>query len=220
VVLGYIDLAPVPLFLGAVALICLAPGPDMAYLVGTGLAGGRPAAARAAFGITLGVSVYVAVTAAGLGLVVAAHPRVLTGLQVFGAGYLGWLAWTTWRESRTYGSDRAVVPAGAVGHSGQRWFRRGFIVNLTNPKIMLFFVAFLPQFLGNASSPTVQLLMLGLLLQSVGLVVDLFIGWTAGSFRARVQERPEMLRRLSRASAAVFAGLAVLVVAGVITHWS
>lgn len=208
----YVDLTPVPVFLVAVAFICLAPGPDMAYMVGAGLAGGRSAATRAAFGITVGVAVYVAATAAGLGVLVASLPGVLVSLQVLGAGYLAWLAYATFQESRK--------PAAALAGDqyGRKWFGRGFVVNLTNPKIMLFFLAFLPQFLGTASNPMLQLLMFGLLFQLAGLVVDLLIGRAAGAFRTRVLGKPARLRLLTRISAVVFAVLAVLVITEVLTH--
>jgi threonine/homoserine/homoserine lactone efflux protein len=158
---GYLDLSPLPEFLAAVGLILIAPGPDMAYMVAAGLAGGRSAATRAAFGITSGVTVYVVAVAAGLGALVARHTGALIGMQLVGAAYLAWLAYNTVQESR----DGSELTAEAAG---QQWFRRGFVVNLTNPKIALFFLAFLPQFLGTATSPALQLLMLGVLLQVAG----------------------------------------------------
>jgi len=138
---GYIDLSTLPLFLTAVFVICIAPGPDMAYMIGTGVAGGRPAATRAALGVTLGVATYAVVVASGLGLLVARHPGALIALQVFGAVYLVWLGYDTFKDARRPQIELATeqVP--------RSWFRRGLVVNLTNPKCMLFFLAFLPQFL-------------------------------------------------------------------------
>jgi threonine/homoserine/homoserine lactone efflux protein len=205
---GYIDLSPLPGFLAVVGLILIAPGPDMAYMVGAGLAGGRSAATRAAFGVTSGVAVYVVGVAAGLGVLVAAHPGVLVGLQLVGAAYLAWLAYNAVQESRQ-GSELAAHP------TGRDWFRRGFVVNLTNPKIALFFLAFLPQFLGAATSPALQLLLLGVVLQLAGLVVDLLVGWAAGALRDRVFRRPGTMRTLTLTSAFVFAALSVLVIAEV-----
>lgn len=201
----YIDLTVLPSYLGAVLLICVAPGPDQAYLVGTGIAGGRRAVTRGALGVSLGVLVYVTVVAAGLGAVVADHSLVLTVLQVFGGGYLLWLGWATLRGARH--ADAAVVSP----PEPRSWFLRGLVVNLTNPKVLLFFVAFLPQFLGRATSPTLQLLLLGLLFQAVGLTVDLAIGWSAGTFRDKVLSRPRVLRAMTYTSAAVFVVLAAVV---------
>ncbi len=200
---GYaIDVSALPLFLGAVVLISIAPGPDMVYILGAGVAGGRSAAIRAALGVSIGVSVWAVTVAAGLGAVVAGHPAVLGGLQIFGAGYLGWLAYSTWRDA-----PAAELPATEAG--GDNWFRRGMIVNLTNPKVMLFFLAFLPQFIGRATSPTLQLLLLGLVFQLVGLIVDVAVGWSAGTVRDRVRTRPGIVRTMTYTSAAVFLVLAV-----------
>src|SRR5664280_3583949 len=97
---GYIDLSPLPAFLAVVGIVLIAPGPDMAYMVAAGLAGGRSAATRAAFGITSGVAVYVVAVAAGLGALVARHTSALIGMQLVGAAYLVWLAFSAVQESR------------------------------------------------------------------------------------------------------------------------
>lgn len=203
---GYIDLSVLPAYLVAVALICMAPGPDMAYMVGTGIVGGHAAATRAALGVTLGVIVYAAAVAAGLGPLVSRHSAVLTCLQLFGALYLARLAYTTFTDGR-----RDSGPPTQIGQQDTRWFRRGLIVNLTNPKVLLFFVAFLPQFLGAASNPALQLLMLGLMFQIVGLIGDLTVGWLAAVFRDKVLARPSAMQAMTSISAAVFAGLAAIV---------
>jgi threonine/homoserine/homoserine lactone efflux protein len=201
---GYIDPTVVPAFLAAAAVLCLAPGPDMIYMVATGIAAGRPAAVRAAMGVAVGVLVYVVAVAAGLGLVVERAPVTLTVLQGFGVAYLAWLGFSTLRDassSDTFLTDR----------TDRNWFRRGVIVNLTNPKVLLFFVAFLPQFLGDASSPALQLLMLGLLFQLVGLLVDLGLGWASGSLRDKVLTRHHVRRTMALTSAAVYGALAAVV---------
>lgn len=197
-----IDFAPVPAFFIAVLVICIAPGPDMMYMVGAGLGGGRPAATRAAFGITLGVTVYVVATAFGLGLAASAYPQVLAAIQLIGAAYLAWVAYTTFRDS---GNGPSMLDDGGA----RKWFRQGFFVNLTNPKITLFFIAFLPQFAGKSNNLVLQFIVLGLLLQTVGLIIDLIIGWAAGAVRSRVLSRPSMVRVINVVSGLVFAGLAV-----------
>ena len=203
---GYgVDLSVLPPFLAAVVLICLAPGPDMVYLVGTGIAGGRRAVTRGALGVTLGVLVYAVAVAAGLGAVVADYPVVLAGLQLFGCLYLVWLAITTLREART------VDPLDPSSDEQHAWFRRGLVVNLANPKVLLFFLAFLPQFLGSATNATRQLLLLGGLFQLIGLVIDLAIGWSAGTFRDKVLARPGALQIMTYTSAVVFVAMAAFV---------
>ncbi len=203
---GYaVDLAVLPAFLAAVVLICIAPGPDMAYVVSTGIAGGRSAVTRGALGVTVGVVIYAVAVAAGLGIVVARFPLVLLALQIFGALYLVYLAWRTYRDAAN------TQPLDSQHPADTHWFRRGLIVNLTNPKVLLFFLAFLPGFLGTAQSPTLQLLLLGVMFQLIGLVIDLAIGWSAGSFRDKVLARPAVLRGMTYTSAAVFLVLALVV---------
>ncbi len=204
-----VDLTVLPAFLVAVLVILVAPGPDMAFMVASGLNGGRRAATRAAFGITTGVTVYVLLTAAGLGALLAAAPTAVNAIRLAGAGYLAYLAWSTWRNA---GPATGSGLDGDLGAGvGQHVFRRGFLVNLANPKIALFFTAFLPQFLGDVTgNPAVQLLMLGLVLQALGLLVDLAIGYAAGTMRDRVLRRPAVRRTLDRLAAAVYAALAVV----------
>lgn len=200
---GYasIDLGVLPLFVAAVIVFLLAPGPDMAFMVATGLRDGRKGATRAALGITTGVSVYVVLTALGLGVFLAAAPGVADAIRIGGATYLAYLAYTTWRSSDSPLEASTVRSADA--------FRRGFVVNIANPKIMLFFTAFLPQFLGDAAEhPVLQLLMLGLILQTLGLLADLAVGYAAGAIRDRVLHRMKARRLLQRLAAGAYGALA------------
>lgn len=200
-----LDLSVLPGYLTAVVLICLAPGPDMAYMAAVGIGAGRTAATRAGLGITVGVFAYVISVAAGLGTTISHHQQLLIAIQLIGAGYLVWLAGSTLR-------DRPQVYTAPEHLSGNpRWFLRGIMVNLTNPKAALFLLALLPQFIGSASNPTAQLLMLGIMFQLIGLGIDLAIGWTAGTFRNRVLSSPRTLTAMSWTSAAVFLTLATVV---------
>lgn len=204
-----VDVSVLPAFLVAVLVILAAPGPDMAFMIAAGVSGGRSAAIRAALGVTAGVSVYVLATAAGLGLLLARAPAALDAIRVIGAAYLTYLAWQTFTH------------AGAEHHggaTGDHVFCRGFIVNLTNPKIALFFIAFLPQFLGAASAePAAQLLMLGLVLQTCGLAVDLAIGLAAGAVRDRVLRNRTARLALDLLSGAVYLTLATLLIIDTLT---
>jgi threonine/homoserine/homoserine lactone efflux protein len=209
--LGYIvDLSVLPPFLVAATLLCIAPGPDMVYLLATGVSDGRRAAVRAALGVTVGVFITVVAVAAGLGLLLSRASVVLWLIQLFGILYLAWLAGSTWREASAQFDTTAQPPHG--------WFRRGIIVNLTNPKVLLFLIAFLPHFLGNAQSSFAQLLLLGVLFQLIGLAVDLIVGLAAGAVRDRVLKRPRVRRWLTIGSGCVYAALAVVVALDLISR--
>jgi len=194
-------------FLAAVFIICLAPGPDMAFVMASGLSGGRRAALLAATGVSFGVTIWMLVTAFGLGTLVTTFPNVSTSLRVAGAIYLCYLAWTTWRAAGHH------LEGTAVEADGSRMFWRGAATNLANPKMALFFTAFLPQFVRSGNGPVIiQFIVLGLVLQAVGLVVDSAVGLAAGGASHYLGRHPQMRTRLDQAAAGVFAALAVAVV--------
>lgn len=203
------DPSVLPAFVGVAVLVCLAPGPDMVYVIATGVAGGRLAAVRAALGIAVGVLTYAIAAAAGIGRVLHDGPALLVLIQAAGAAYLAWLGLTTLRDAggaqtaAQHDDDRPLRP----------WFRRGLVVNLTNPKVLLFFVALLPQFLGHATEQTLQLLVLGVTFGTVGLLVDLAVGLTSGTVRDRVLNDPRLHITLGRVSGLVYVVLAVVVAA-------
>lgn len=206
-----LDVSVLPAFLLAVTVILVTPGPDMAFMVATGINQGRRAAVQGAFGVTSAMTIWVLVAATGLGVALTQLPAALDVIRLAGAGYLAFLAITTWRRAGDPLAEAAVVP---------NVFRRGFVVNITNPKIALFFVAFLPQFLGttggSGENPFAQILMLGLLLQLTGLLTDLAIGSAAGLFRDAVLSRPRVRYLLDGAAGTVYGALAVLLVLGVV----
>lgn len=201
------DVSVLPAFLLAVVVILVTPGPDMAFMIATGINQGRGAAVRGAFGVTTAMTVWVVIAATGLGVALTQLPSALDAIRLAGAAYLLVLAVTTWRHAGEEIAEARTAP---------NVFRRGFLVNITNPKIALFFVAFLPQFLGTTSErPFAQILMLGLLLQLTGLVADLAIGSAAGLFRDAVLGRPRVRLALDGAAGTVYGALAVLLVLGV-----
>jgi len=193
-------------FLVAVVVICVAPGPDMAFVMASGLSRGRRGALLAATGISVGVTVWVLVTAFGLGALVTRLPQISDALRIAGACYLAYLAWDTWRSAGQHAPEAADSGTG-------RMFWRGTVTNLANPKMVLFFTAFLPQFVdAKAGSVIGQFVVLGLIMQAIGLLIDSMIGMAAGSARDLLGRRPQIRRRLDQAAGVVFAALAVAVV--------
>ena len=197
-------------FLVAVLVICVAPGPDMAFVVASGVSAGRRGGVLAAVGITAGVSVYVVLTALGVGALIRTVPAFAEVIRLAGASYLAYLALVTWRAA---GSARTDDDLGN-GKRGSSIFWRGAITNLTNPKVVLFFAAFLTQFVDpGRGSVALQLLVFGLILQAVGLVVDVAIGLAAGTVRDVFVRKPGLYALLDRIAAFVFAALAAALVA-------
>lgn len=203
-----IDLAVAPAFIGAVLLILIAPGPDMMFMIGTGVQLGRRAAIVAAFGVTAGVSVYVFGSAFGLAALIERVPEVLDAIRLLGAAYLGYLAVTTWRGA---GAPQAVGPTEPM--TNRQIFRRGFIVNVTNPKVALFIAAFIPQFVDPAlGHTTVQFLIFAMAFQLLGLIVDVVVGVSAGSVKQLLTDRPQVAVRLERIAALVYLTIALWLV--------
>lgn len=197
-----LDLSVIPAFMVAVAVLLAAPGPDMMFMVATGINRGRKAAVQAALGVTAGVFVWVIITATGLAALLTAYPQLLNAIRIAGAAYLLYLGITTLR---------AIGKPIREEDTSHNVFRRGFIVNMTNPKMAIFFVAFLPQFLGtSADAPLGQFLMLGFLFQALGLIIDLAIGLGAGCFRAVVLSKPKARTGMDIAAAVVYIVLAVV----------
>jgi threonine/homoserine/homoserine lactone efflux protein len=197
-------------FLVAVLIICLAPGPDLAFVMASGLSGGRRGAVLAATGVSLGVTIWMLLTAFGLGALMTEFPQLSLSLRVAGALYLAHLAWSTWRGAGDPVEGAAVVV-------GRRMFWQGTATNLANPKMVLFFSAFLPQFVDEDRGSTIaQFISLGLILQAVGYFVDCCAGLAAGAASSYLGRNPQARRRLDRAAAIVFAVLVLAVVADIV----
>lgn len=204
------DPALVVAFVAAAFLLSVAPGPDMLFIVANAAAGGRRAGLVSAVGMSTGLAVHTVAAALGLGALIAAAPEALAVIRVAGAAFLVYLAVSSWRASRTGGAEKQAGPV--KERSLRKLYAMATLTNLANPKVVLFYLAFLPQFLshGHGAWPIpVQLLTLGVVFIVVGLSVDGTVGFTAGSLADKVLSRPAVRRRLERASALIFGGLAV-----------
>ncbi|MBK1787050.1 LysE family translocator [Prauserella cavernicola] len=199
-------------FMVTALVISLVPGPDMMFIVANGVARGPRAGVVAALGMSTGLAVHTVAAAAGLGALLQAAPAVLDAVRVVGAVFLLYLAWTAWRSSR-----RPDVPGAedvAPGRSLRRTYVLAVLTNLANPKVILFYLAFFPQFVVPAGGwPVwVQFLVLGAVFVLVGFAVDGSVGLATGALAVLLLRRPAVRRWLDRLSAAIFAGLAVRLV--------
>jgi threonine/homoserine/homoserine lactone efflux protein len=199
-------------FAVASAVISLVPGPDMMFIVANGIARGRAAGVVAAVGMSTGLAVHTVAAALGLGALLQAAPTVLDAVRIAGAVFLVYLAITTLRSAREVA---ATAPAKHGGRSLRRTYLLAVLTNLANAKVIVFYLAFFPQFLtteGGWPAP-VQFLVLGALLIVTSLIVDASVGLAAGTLSALLLHRPSVQRWLNRVSAAIFGALAVRLVA-------
>jgi threonine/homoserine/homoserine lactone efflux protein len=188
----------------------LVPGPGMMFITAQGIAGGRRAGLAAAAGMATGTAVHTTAAALGLSTLIAAAPVALETVRVVGALVLLYLAFGALRAARR------GTPIAAAGRSRslRKTYGMAVLTNLGNPKVILFYLAFVPQFL-DPQGPAIasQILVLGALLVVIGLMMDSAIGLAAGTFSSLLASRPAIQRGLQRASAAIFGGLAVRLLA-------
>lgn len=192
-------------FLGASVALTIAPGPDNTFVVAQGISRGRKAAIVTALGMCSGVSVHTTAAALGISALLYSSAAAFQVLKFAGAGYLLFLAWKSLKE------ERILLPSSVSGERSSRLlFRRGFVMNVINPKVALFFLAFLPQFVSPGSgTAAAQMFILGLLFMAQAVVVFSVIGWLSGSIGDAVVKRPRIARWFGRLSAVVFASLGI-----------
>ena len=191
-------------FLITAFIVVASPGTGVFYTLATGLSRGMHAGLIAAFGCTLGIVPHLVAAITGLASVLHASALAFQVLKYLGVAYLIYLAWTTLKAR-----DALEPDAGPPPRSARQIVTTGVLVNVLNPKLTLFFLAFLPQFVGAGDGlPVLRMLELGLAFMAMTLVV--FIGYGAGAatVRGRLASRPGTLDWLRRGFAAAFLLLA------------
>jgi len=190
-------------FLITSLIVVLIPGTGVVYTVSTGIARGRRASVYAALGCTAGIVPHLLATVVGLAAVLHTSALAFQILRFAGMAYLFYLAYATWRDKRVLS-----VPAQAAVADGKGIAIRAFLINILNPKLSIFFLAFLPQFVAStASSPLPQLLLLSGVFMVMTLAVFVVYGLLAHAFRKAVIESPRVQAWLRRGFASAFAGL-------------
>lgn len=190
-------------FAPAAFALNLTPGADMMFCLGQGLRSGPKAAMAANLGIAVGGMVHTTVAGLGLGALLAAHPWSFEVIRWVGVAYLLWLAFAAIR-----GSAQSVVSEAPTAGPG-RVFLDALMVNLLNPKVILFILAFLPQFVDPGKAVLPQFLILGLVFCAGGLLVNGVVGGFAGSVGRAFAGSNRAGRVLGYASAAIFSALAL-----------
>lgn len=189
--------------LASLALI-LTPGQDMMYVMSRALAQGRLAGVYSAVGVIIGILVHTVLAAFGVGAILAASEGLFLALKLVGAAYLVYLG------VRLLLAREAAVAAASNGprYSPASLVWQGVLSNVSNPKIVVFFFAFLPQFVDPASPhPTADLIFLGVLYAGMGLVVKAGVGLAAGSLAERVLRKPRAMVWINRVSGTILVGL-------------
>jgi RhtB (resistance to homoserine/threonine) family protein len=208
--LGDLPVHHLALFAAAALAVNLTPGPDMLFVVGTGATRGRRAGVMAALGVGAGCLLHVALAAVGLSALLAASALAFSVVKWVGAAYLVWMGLSMWR------SRRAAPEADAAARpdpGGRSVFWQGAITNALNPKVALFFLAFLPQFIApGAGGQALAFVALGLLFNLGGTLVNIVVALLAAAISRRLAARgtgSALGSWLQRAVGALFIGLGV-----------
>lgn len=188
-------------FVPAALALNLTPGADMLFCLAQGARGGPRPALAASAGISVGALVHVTVAGLGLGALVATVPWMFDAIRWGGVAYLLWLAWRTLRSPLGASDGPTVHPA--------RAFRDGLVVNLTNPKVILFILAFVPQFVSPNHPILPQFLAFGSILAVGGFVINGLVGVFSGSIGRRLARDPRIERMIRLTTATLFGGLAL-----------
>jgi threonine/homoserine/homoserine lactone efflux protein len=192
-------------FLLTTLVVVATPGTGALYTIAAGLARGARASVVAAVGCTLGIVPHMLAAITGLAALLHASAVAFQAVKYAGVAYLLWMAWSTFRETGALAVDEEEAQA----RSALRVIVSGVLVNLLNPKLTIFFLAFLPQFVArDAAHPSLVMVELSAVFMAVTLVVFALYGVCAAALRARVLSRPRVLRWMRRCFGGAFLALA------------
>ncbi|HOP20431.1 MAG TPA: LysE family translocator [Amphiplicatus sp.] len=194
------------LFLAGALILNITPGPDMAFTLASATRGGVKTGLAAAAGVGAGCVGWAVFTAAGLAALLAASAQAMTVIKFVGGAYLLYLAWRTFAARRELKEGTGAASLGAA-------FRSGALTNLFNPKVGLFYLAFLPSFTNAEIGPVwLQILTLGVVFSFTGSLVLAGVAFAAGSLRERLARSEKLRVRLNTVAATAFAALGLRLV--------
>lgn len=199
-----IDISVLPVFLIAVVVLFITPGPDMAFLLATGVSQGTKPALYASLGVTFAMFIHGIAAAVGLSAIVATFPVAFDVIRYAGAVYLVWLALQSIRTKNSYQQTGPTI------QSPLENFRRGFFTNLLNPKAILFEAVFLPQFANpELGSLGWQVFILGTILALIGFFWNAFLAIASGRVSNMLVANPKFQTTQKWLLGTVYTGLAV-----------
>lgn len=191
-------------------VLVVVPGPAVIYILTRSVSQGRTAGLASAFGVNLGSAIHVLAAVAGLSLILASSAAAYATLKWLGVAYLAWIGYRTLRAD-----DTGFTAPDTTPRSLRRTFTQGIIVNVLNPKIAIFFLAFLPQFVDTSSpNPQLQTLILGMTLVTIGLISDSIYALAGGALADVFRRKPGAARVTRITAGFTYIGLAGLAAFG------
>jgi threonine/homoserine/homoserine lactone efflux protein len=199
------DIQQILLFIAASIVLAVTPGPDILYVLTRGMTQGKLAALSAALGFSLGNIVHTAFAVFGLSAIIMSSPTAFTAIKLLGAAYLIYIGWKTFtsKGSSLSGGNSKILTPKAI-------FIQSITANILNPKVAIFFLAFLPQFVKpeSGSAPS-QMLVFGLLFIACTLVVFSFCGLMAGFIGDYLKKNEVAENRLNKTAGIILMGLGI-----------
>jgi threonine/homoserine/homoserine lactone efflux protein len=194
-----------PVFVLLSVGVILAPGPDILYVISKGVAQGRATAVVAATGFVSGLSVHTAFAATGLSALLLASAAAFIVVKIAGAAYLVYLGFRAW-----WSSGLISVPVSGIRYSHRRIFTQAFFMNVLNPKVAVFFLAFLPQFIQRDRGQVAgQFLVLGVCFALLAWIIFSLAGTFSSLVGGWINTRPAVARFLDRLVGSIFIALGV-----------
>lgn len=197
----------ITLFILSALLLNITPGQDVFYIVSKGASLGWRNGAVAALGVATGCFVHVFSAALGLSAILATSATAFTIVKWVGAAYLVWVGLSMWRQN---GNGDEQVEEEYFRVSKRKLYTQGFLTNALNPKVALFFLAFLPQFVSvDAPSKPLAFLFLGIVFTFNGTLVNLFYAWSAARVSSMIGGGGKYGKWIKRAAGTLFVGLGI-----------
>ena len=195
------------LFLSAAFALNIAPGPDLLYILTKTMANGKKVGIASALGVCTGALFHVFLAAFGLSAIIASSAIAFTIVKVIGACYLLYLAYQSFRSAGTNLDTSNITQ---TKESSSAAFKQGILIDILNPKVAIFFMAFLPQFIRNGhGSVPFQLLYLGLIIVAVAIIVEVSYVLVASKFTEKVKGSKKVSMWLDRVVGTVFLALGI-----------
>ena len=202
------DMATLLLFIGTAIILIIIPGPDLIFTVTQGMANGKKAAIITALGLSLGNIVHTFAAAIGLSLIIKTSPLVFVVFKTLGTIYLFYIAFQAIKHRK----EMIDLNSQNTNHT-KGLFLRGLLMNVLNPKVAIFFLTFLPQFINyeNGYVP-IQMCILGLIFIILTAIIFSILGYFSGVFRDRLLKRPRFNEYMNITAAIIFIVLGLMLI--------
>ena len=189
-------------------LLTIMPGPDIIYVLVQSITNGKKYGIATSLGLVSGIIIHTTLVAFGVSAIIKQSETIFIGIKLFGAAYLIYLAYSTYKSNEAISLSNQADKKGLI-----TLFKQGFIMNVLNPKVSIFFLAFFPGFLYSSTQNTVvQFYALGLLFMLQALLIFSMVSILSGSFATYLKSHPTFNSKIKWFKILVFIGIAIFII--------